>query len=156
MVTRREDGQLGMFSFCLPVDISSDTGCCQNCWSHAKAQSQDRSFNFPAIHLSAFAPLREEKAGIDNPFENGLIGIISSCLPVSSTPFHHPRAKLPLSCIPAANTASGTHLGRTGRLTSTARHRVSSRRDLAEGSNQDQRSCKQSHLPHFKLFCHPG
>jgi hypothetical protein len=122
----------------------------------AKTHSQDRRFNFPAIQLGAFAPLREVKAGIDEPFENGLIGIISFCLPVSLTPFHHPGAKLPLSRIPAANTASGTHQGSTGRFTSIARHRVSLRRDLAEGSNQDQRSCKQSHLPHFKLFCHPG
>jgi hypothetical protein len=71
----------------------------------AKTQSQDRRFNFPAIHLGAFAPLREEKAGIDKPFEYGLIWIISSCLPVSLTPFHHPRAKLLLSRIPAARAA---------------------------------------------------
>jgi hypothetical protein len=56
----------------------------------AKTQSQDRRFTFPAIQLGAVAPLREVKAGIDEPFENGLIGIISFCLPVSLTPFHHP------------------------------------------------------------------
>ncbi|MFM8476244.1 MAG: hypothetical protein ACKOEO_10665, partial [Planctomycetaceae bacterium] len=60
----------------------------------AKTQSQHRRFNFPAIQLCAFAPLREVKAGIDEPFQNGLIGISSFCLPVSLTPFHHPRAKL--------------------------------------------------------------
>ena len=101
MVKRREDGQIGIFSFCLPVDIFSATGCCQNCWSHAKTQRQDRRSTFPAIQLGAFAPLREVKTGIDEPVQNGLIGIISFCLPVSLTPFHHPRAKLLLSLIPA-------------------------------------------------------
>jgi hypothetical protein len=76
VVKRREDGQIGIFSFCLPVDISSATGCCQNCWSDAKAQSHDRRSTFPAIHLGAFAPLREVKTGIDEPVRNGLIGII--------------------------------------------------------------------------------
>jgi hypothetical protein len=59
-------------------------------------------FNFSAIHLCAFAPLREVQAGIDEPFQNGLPGIISFCLPVSVTPFHHPSFALPalrLSCV---------------------------------------------------------
>jgi hypothetical protein len=42
----------------------------------AKTQSQDRRSTFPAIHLGAFAPLREVKTGIDEPVQNGLIGII--------------------------------------------------------------------------------
>ena len=38
MVKRHEQGQIGTFSFCLPVGISSAAGCCQSCWSRAKAQ----------------------------------------------------------------------------------------------------------------------
>ena len=67
MAKRREDGQIRIFPLCLPVDISSATGCCQNCWYHAKTQSQDSRLAFPAIQLCASAPLREAKAGIDEP-----------------------------------------------------------------------------------------
>jgi hypothetical protein len=54
MVKRCENGEIGIFSLCLPVDISSVTGRCQHCWSHAKAktQSQDKMFSFPAFHLA--------------------------------------------------------------------------------------------------------
>ena len=38
MVKRCENGEIGMFSLCQPLDISSVTGRCQHCWSHAKAQ----------------------------------------------------------------------------------------------------------------------
>ena len=81
-------------SFFLPVDISSAAGCCQNSGSHAKAQRRKVRTEGSLFQQFSFAPLREVKAGIDEPFENGLIGIISFCLPVSLTPFHHPRAKL--------------------------------------------------------------
>ena len=62
MVKQCENGEIGMFSLCQPLDISSVTGCCQHCWSHAKTQSQDKMFTFPALHLGAFAPLREVKS----------------------------------------------------------------------------------------------
>jgi len=38
MVKRCENGEIGIFSLCQPLDISSVTGRCQDCWSHAKAQ----------------------------------------------------------------------------------------------------------------------
>jgi hypothetical protein len=93
MVKRREDGQIGIFSLCLPVDVSSVAGRCQHCWSHAKAQRRKVRTEASLFQQFSFAPLREVKAGIDEPFENGLIGIISFCLPLSLTPFHHPRVE---------------------------------------------------------------
>jgi hypothetical protein len=107
MVNRREDGQIGIFSFCLPVDISSATGCCQNSWSHAKAQR--RKVRTEGSHFQQFslAPLREVKAGIDESFEHGLIGIISFCLPVSLTPFHHPSFALPAPPVARKSTQFG-------------------------------------------------
>jgi hypothetical protein len=55
MVKRRENGEIVIFSLCLPVDISSVTGRCQRCWSHAKrkGESEDKMFSFPAFHLAA-------------------------------------------------------------------------------------------------------
>jgi hypothetical protein len=96
MVKRRKDGQFGLFSICLPVDISSAAGCCQNFWSHAKAQRRKVRTEGSIFQQFIFAPLREVKAGIDEPFQNGLPGIISFCLPVSLTPFHHPSFALPV------------------------------------------------------------
>ena len=96
MAKRREDGQTGIFPLYPPVDISSAAGCCQNCWSHAKAQRRKVSTEGSIFQQFSLAPLREVKAGIDEPFQNGLIGIISFCLPVSLTPFHHPSFALPV------------------------------------------------------------
>ena len=97
MVKRREDGKIGVFLFCLPVDISSSDGCCQSCWSHAKAQRRKVRTEGSIFQQFSLAPLREVKAGIDEPFENGLIGIISFCLPGSLTPFQHPSLAPPRS-----------------------------------------------------------
>ena len=58
MVKRRKDGQIGIFSFCLPVDISSATGCCQNCWSHAKAQRRKVRTEGSIFQQFILAPLR--------------------------------------------------------------------------------------------------
>jgi hypothetical protein len=95
MAKPRENGEIGIFSLCLPVDMSYAAGCCQNSWSHAKAQRRKVRTEISLFQQFSFAPLREVKAGIDEPFENGLIGIISFCLPVSLTPFHHPSFALP-------------------------------------------------------------
>jgi hypothetical protein len=71
------------------------TGRCRRCWSHAKAktQSQDKMFTFPAFHLGALA-LREVNSSNRQTLESGQSGMLSDCLPVSLTPFRHPRAKL--------------------------------------------------------------
>jgi hypothetical protein len=100
MVKRRENGEIGIFSLCLPVDISSVTGRCRRCWSHAKAktQSQDKMFTFPAFHLAAFAPLREVNSSNRQTLESGQSGMLSDCLPVSLTPFRHPSLALPGLC----------------------------------------------------------
>jgi hypothetical protein len=63
-------------------------------------------FTFPAFHLGAFAPLREVKSWNRKTLEAGQSGMLSYWLPVSLTPFRHPRAKLLLSRIPAASAAS--------------------------------------------------
>jgi hypothetical protein len=67
----------------------------QACWYHAKAQRRKVRTEGSIFQQFILAPLREVKAGIDELFENGLIGIISLCLPVSLTPFHHPSFALP-------------------------------------------------------------
>ena len=97
MVKRCENGEIGIFSLCQPLDISSVTGRCQHCWSHAKTQSQDKMFTFPALHPGAFAPLREVKSWNRQTLESRQSGMFSSSLPVSLSPFHHPRARLPPS-----------------------------------------------------------
>jgi hypothetical protein len=108
MAKRRENGEIGIFSLCLPVDISSVTGRCQRCWSHAKANDakSGQNVHFPSISSCAFAPLREVKSSNRRTLESGQSGMLSDWLPVSLAPFHHPRAKLLLSHIPAANTSA--------------------------------------------------
>ncbi|MFO0132861.1 MAG: hypothetical protein ACK56U_04595, partial [Planctomyces sp.] len=61
----------------------------------AKTQSQDKMFTFPALHLGAFAPLREVKSWNRQAIESRQSGMFSSCLPVSLSPFHHPSFALP-------------------------------------------------------------
>jgi hypothetical protein len=58
MVKRRENGEIGIFSFCLPVDISSVTGRCQHCWSHAKAQRRKVRTKCSLSQHFTLAPLR--------------------------------------------------------------------------------------------------
>jgi hypothetical protein len=92
-------GDLGYFqSACqltsvpLPV-VARAVGLTQRRKDAKSGQKVQFSSN-SSLRLCAFAPLREVKAGIDEPFQNGLPWIISFCLPVSLTPFHHPRARL--------------------------------------------------------------
>jgi hypothetical protein len=87
-------GKLGMFSFCLPVDISSVTGRCQHCWSHAKAQRRKVRTEGSLFQRFTLAPLREVKSWNRKTLESGQSGMLSYWLPVSLTRFHHPRAKL--------------------------------------------------------------
>ena len=58
MVKRRENGEIGIFSLCLPVDISSVTGRCQGCWSHAKAQRRKVRTKCSLSQHFILAPLR--------------------------------------------------------------------------------------------------
>jgi hypothetical protein len=96
MVKRCENGEIGMFSLCQPLDISSVTGSLPALLvsrKGAKTQSQDKMFTFPALHLGALAPLREVKSWNRQTLESRQSGMFSSCLPVSLSPFHHPRAR---------------------------------------------------------------
>ncbi len=58
MAKRRENGEIGIFSLCLPVDISSVTGRCQDCWSHAKAQRRKVRTKCSLSQHFFLAPLR--------------------------------------------------------------------------------------------------
>jgi carboxylesterase type B len=58
MVKRRENGEIGIFSLCLPVDIASVTGRCQHCWSHAKAQRRKVRTKYSLSQHFILAPLR--------------------------------------------------------------------------------------------------
>jgi hypothetical protein len=134
MAKRRENGEIGIFSLCLPVDISSVTGRCQRCWSHAKANDakSGQNVHFPSISSCAFAPLREVKSSNRRTLESGQSGMLSDWLPVSLAPFHHPRAKLLLSHIPAANTSAIPAAPQKYRQSLTAR--VPARGGSAEAS----------------------
>jgi hypothetical protein len=101
MVKRCENGEIGIFSLCQPLDISSVTGRCQHCWSHAKAQRRKVRTKCSLSQHFILAPLREVKSWNRQTLESRQSGMFSSCLPVSLSPFHHPSFTLPkrwLSC----------------------------------------------------------
>jgi hypothetical protein len=95
MVKRRENGEIGVFSLCLPVDISSVAGRCQRCWSHAKAQRRKVWTKCSLSQHFILAPLREVKSSNRQTLESGQSGMLSDWLPVSLTPFRHPSLALP-------------------------------------------------------------
>jgi hypothetical protein len=95
MVKRREKGEIGIFSLRLPVDISSVTGRCQGCWSHAKAQRRKVRTKCSLSQHFILAPLREVKSWNRKTLESGQSGMLSDWLPVSLTPFRHPSFALP-------------------------------------------------------------
>jgi hypothetical protein len=97
MVKRRENREIGIFSLCLPVDISPVTGRCQQCWSHAKTQRRKvrTKCSLSPHFILRLAPLREVKSSNRRTLESGQSGMLSYWLPVSLTPFHHPSFALP-------------------------------------------------------------
>ena len=90
MVKRCENGEIGMFSLCQPLDISSVTGRCQHCWSHAKAQRRKVRTKCSLSQHFILAPLREVKSWNRQTLESRQSAMFSSSLPVSLSPFHHP------------------------------------------------------------------
>ncbi|MFO0063600.1 MAG: hypothetical protein ACK57O_22215, partial [Planctomyces sp.] len=95
MVKRCENGEIGMFSLCQPLDISSVTGRCQHCCSHAKAQRRKVRTKCSLSQHFILAPLREVKSWNRQTLESRQSGMFSSSLPVSLSPFHHPSFALP-------------------------------------------------------------